>query len=187
MRLQIKELLDVLYQHKVRYVLFGTLGAIAYGADLSTRDMDICFASDEANLEHIATVLKAIHAKPTYTPGWNTIEECESWQAEPATVENLDHEFTTQFGKLDIVPRPFGAKGKEDRFDYEQLKSRALTLHPFDIPVDVVHIDDLIASKISAKRDKDKAVYAELLRIQADLKTGDKLAGLERFPEGIEP
>lgn len=183
--LKVKELLELLHHYGVRYVLFGTLGAVAYGAELSTRDMDICFATDAANCQRIAEVLRAIHAIPTYTPGWNTQEACAAWRPEPPTVENLDHEFTTRYGKLDIVPYPFGPNGKADRMDYERLKQRAATLFPFNIPVDVAHMDDLIASKMSAKRPKDQAVYDELVRVQQRLKAGDTLPGLERFADGI--
>jgi hypothetical protein len=87
---------------------------------------------------------------------------------------------------LDIVPRPFGPNGKADRFDYERLRKRAVTLYPFNIPIEVAHIDDLIASKMSAWRTKDKAVLTELVRIQTVVQEGKCLEGLERFPEGIE-
>jgi hypothetical protein len=183
--LKVKPLLEMLQLHQVQYVLFGTLGAIAYGADLSTRDMDICFATNKFNRQHIAELLPTVKARPTFTLGWNTEEECEAWLPEPPTIENLDHEFTTPYGKLDMVPYPFGPNGKADRFNYDQLKQRAATLYPFDIPVAVAHIEDLIASKISAQRPKDQAVYRELLRIQQRLQTGDRLPGLERFQEGI--
>lgn len=183
--LKVKELLDVLYRNDVRYVLFGTLGAIAYGADLSTRDFDMCFETSALNRQRIAEVLHAIQAKPTYTPGWNTPEACDAWTPQPPTLENIDHEFTTAYGKLDVVPYPFGPNGKSDRFDYERLKQRAVSLRPFGIPVDVAHVDDLIASKISAQRPKDQAVYRELVRIQQKIQTGEKLAGLERFEKGL--
>jgi hypothetical protein len=103
LRLEVEKLLNVLHLHQVRYVLFGTLGAIAYGAELNTRDMDICFEVAEANLHRIADLLREVQAKPTYTPDWNTLEFCEAWQPKPTTVENLDHEFTTIYGKLDMV------------------------------------------------------------------------------------
>lgn len=184
--LKLKELLLQLHNHEVQYVLFGTLGAIAYGAELSTRDIDICFATDEMNRQRIAKLLHTLNARPTYTPGWNTEKECAAWQPEPPTVENLDHEFATAYGKLDIVPYPFGPNGKADRFDYERLKQRAMTLFPFDIPVDIANIEDLIASKISAQRPKDQAAYVELVRIQQQLQAGNKLPGLERFENGID-
>src|SRR5688572_15548285 len=104
MLLKIKELLMTLHRHEVKYVLFGTLGAIARGAELSTRDMDICFATDESNRQRIAELLRALNARPSYIPGWNTLEACETWQPEPATIEHLDHEFNTLHGKLDLVP-----------------------------------------------------------------------------------
>lgn len=59
--------------------------------------------------------------------------------------------------------------------DYERLKQRATTLFPFNIPVDVAHMDDRIASKMSARRPKDQAVYDELVRIWRRLLSGDTL------------
>lgn len=87
--------------------------------------------------------------------------------------------------RLDIVPYPFGPNGKADRMDYERLKQLATTLFPFNIPVDVAHMDDRIASKMSARRPKDQAGYDELVRIQQRLKAGDTLPGLARFADGI--
>jgi hypothetical protein len=185
-QLKIKELLTALHEHEVQYILFGTLGAIAYGADLATRDMDICFATDDVNRQRIAELLLVLKAKPTYTPGWNTLEMCEAWQPQPPTIENLDHQFTTPYGYLDLVPYPYGANGKADRFDYERLKRSAVTRLPFAIPIAVAHIDHLIASKMSAQRPKDKSVHVELLRIRDLLQSGEILPGLERFKDGMD-
>lgn len=182
MSLQIREILEVLNDHKVRYVLFGTLGAIAYGAELSTKDMDICFETSLANRRRVGRFLKAISAKPTYVPGWNTEETCDAWLPEPPTIANLDHEFTTPLGRIDIVPYPFGANGKLDRFDYPRLKQRAVRLYPFGIPLDVAHIEDLIVSKLSARRVKDFLAYDELLRVkQQILKEEEASEALLRF------
>ena len=66
--LKVKPLVEMFHLHQLQYVLFGTLGPIAYGSELSTPDMDICFATDEINKQHIAALLRTIKARPTLLP-----------------------------------------------------------------------------------------------------------------------
>jgi hypothetical protein len=180
MSLHVKALLQLLHDQAVRCVLFGTLGAIAYGAELTTSDMDLCFETGLANRRRVARFLTSIRARPTYVPSWNTEDACAAWTPDPPTVDNLDHEFTTALGRVDIVPYPFGPNGKHDRLDYARLKQRAVRMDPFGIPLDVASLDDIIASKLSAGRAKDHMVLDELRRIQQCLAGGEFLPGLER-------
>ena len=118
---------------------------MAYGANLTPGDLDICPALDEENLQPLANALREMEAKPRYTPGWNTQEECDNWSPHPLTEENFDHLFETALGDLDVVPRPYGPEGKLDRFTYERLNERAITSTTFGVEVRVADLDDLIA------------------------------------------
>ena len=82
-------------------------------------------------------------------------------------VETFDHLFETAFGDFDVVPYPYGPNGKTDRFDYERLNERAVTTTMFGVPVRVTGIDDLVASKMSRRRDKDLQAWPELQRLLA--------------------
>jgi hypothetical protein len=177
----LETLAKTLHRHHIRYVLFGTMGAIAHGANLMTREMDICPALDEDNLRRIADVLIELHAKHKNVGDFETESAHHQWSPTIITVENLDHLYVTDYGELDVCPRPFGRHGKVDRFDYDRLNQNAVTITAFDIPIRVASVDDVIASKMSAQRDKDHRVFDELQRIQAGAADG----GLEAFQQRL--
>lgn len=179
MVLRVRALLQALFRYKIDYVLFGSLGAIAYGANMTTGDLDMCPSTSTRNLKAIAQFLQDYHARPDYVPPHNSIEEVMAWQPEPLTIENLDHRFSTPFGRLDIVPAPYGSNGNQERFDFRELNSRARVFEAFGIPVKVAHIDDIVASKMSRKRTKDLYVETELRRVQGLCARGIISSGLE--------
>lgn len=165
-QLDIPRILGILGRHQVQYVLFGSVGAMAYGAELTPGDLDICPAPDQENLRRLAQALEELGARPKVIPGWMTQAEAESWSPMPLTEENFDHLFETPFGDLDIVPRPYGPQGKLDSFTYERLNERAAIITTFGVSVRVADLEDLIASKMSRRRDKDLGAYPELQRIR---------------------
>jgi hypothetical protein len=157
------------------------MGAIAHGANLMTSDMDICPALDEDNLHRIADVVIELHAKPKNVGDFETESAHQQWSPAIITVENLDHLYDTDYGELDVCPRPFGHHGKVDRFDYDQLHQNAVAITAFDVPIQVASLDDVIASKMSAQRDKDHRVFDELQRVKAGAADG----GLEAFQQRL--
>lgn len=179
--LDVEALVCGLARHRVRYVLIGTLGAIAYGADLATRDMDICPATDASNLRGLADLLTEWGAKPRHAPGHTDEAACNAWVPEPLTADTFDHDFATPYGSLDIVPASYGPHGGEDRFSYDRLDARAVQLVAFGCPVRVAHTDDLIASKMSRRRPKDLRAEEELLSMRDRVVCGDWRPGLDRY------
>jgi hypothetical protein len=165
--MDVQALFMALHRNQISYVLFGTLGAVAHGAQIITYDADICPARDQHNFDCISSMLVEIKARPIYIPGWNTQEAVAAWKPYPPSVENLDHALETMYGNLDVCPFPFGPEGKKKRFDYETLNRRAVTIKAFGLDIPVAHLDDLIASKMSAKREKDNRVWPELERLAA--------------------
>jgi hypothetical protein len=157
------------YYH-VCYVLFGTVGLIAYGAVLPTGDLDICPAPDKDNLRRLATLLSSIEAKPHIAP--STSNQKSLWQPEPLVIETFDHLFQTVLGELDIVPYPYGPNGKTDRFTYERLKECCATKRAFDIHIPVGAFEDIVASKLSARREKDLHILPEIARLQHERAQG---------------
>ena len=70
-------LLTALAQHGLRYVLFGSVGFMAYGLQTASGDLDSCIEPEEQNLRRLSTLLLAVRAKPRYVPGWSEKEACE--------------------------------------------------------------------------------------------------------------
>jgi hypothetical protein len=159
-------LFTALAQHGLRYVLFGSVGFMAYGLQTASGDLDICIDPAEQNLRRLSMLFREVRAKPRYVPGWSEKEECERWQPEPLVVETFDHLFTTRYGDLDNVPFPYGPHGKEDRFTFASLGMRAITKAAFGQQIRVAHLDDVITSKLSAWREKDLRLLPEIERLQ---------------------
>ncbi len=158
-----------LARHQVRYVLVGTLGAIAHGARLTTADADICIDIAADNLRHVAALLKELGARSAHHPQQEIdFDDLPALQLDNPTRHHL---FTTPFGEIDILPEPLG-------FDYPQLAPRAVVKPGFGLAIPVAALDDIIASKLSARRDKDLAATPELRRLQADLAQGIAYNGL---------
>ena len=172
---QIAQLCTALDHYAIRYVLFGTVGLIAYGAQVATGDLDICPAPDQENLEHLATLLTDLQAKPRYIPGFGNQEASERWQPQPLRLETFDHLFQTSLGELDVVPSPYGPHGKSDRFSYERLQQYALTKTAFGRLIRVAAFEDLVASKLSAKREKDRQILPELERLRQQQTQGSQI------------
>ena len=176
-RPDVPALLTALARHRVRYVLFGSGGAAAYGADLTPGDLDVCPAPDPDNLRRLGLALVDVGARPRVTPGWMTPEASAAWTPEPPTAENVDHLFETDFGDFDVVPRPYGPRGDADRFTFDTLDARAVTLRAFGVETRVASLDDLIASKMSRRRDKDVRAFAELERLRRAWPGGNRAGG----------
>ena len=121
----IPALLGVLARHGVRYVLAGSVPALAYGAEIGQAgDLDIIPALDHENLNRLAAVLREIEAgsDPDAPFGhWETRPDGEhawvadaptpalqaqrvSWSPDPTDVSAFDALFSSRLGNLDIVP-----------------------------------------------------------------------------------
>lgn len=156
------DLFHVLYRHQIDYVLFGTVGLLVYGALVETGDLDICPALNQANLKRLGYLLDELGA-------WSHVISTQGgkgWLTEPLEVATFDYRFTTLYGELDVVPYPYGPHGKADRFSYEQLQKRAITRTVFGVPVLVAGFNDLVASKLSARRAKDLRLLPEIERLR---------------------
>lgn len=150
----------LLGQHEVRYVLIGGLAAVTHGAPIVTQDIDLCYARDQKNLEHLAQALLSVHAE---------------LRAEPRLPFRLDAKtlgrgdaftFTTDIGSMDILATPAGTAG------YDDLARSAETFNLFEHRVLVANVDDLIRMKRSAGRPKDMLAVEELGALRSEIDRG---------------
>lgn len=138
-------ILEVLAAHRVQFVVIGNLGARIQGAPVGTEDADIVYDRGEENLTRMMAALKELDAHirtsdepvplPKHdplillgTPMWNLI---------------------TVYGDLDLLHSPAGG-------GYDELIGRAVAI---DIGYGTIALaasmDDIIASKEEANREKD--------------------------------
>ena len=108
-----------------------------------TRDLDICYARDRANLEALAATLQELHAHLRGVDDVPFRLDARSLGAGDSFT------FTTDAGDLDVIGTPAGTLG------YDELARTAHTTKLGDLHVRVASIDSLIRMKRAAGRPKD--------------------------------
>jgi hypothetical protein len=149
------EILRRLITRGVDFVVIGGIAAVLHGSAQATYDLDICYATDAGNLAALGRVLidlgarlKGVKEALPFTPDATTLRR----------VELLT--MVTSEGELDVLARPAGSPG------YEALRRHADRFDLGGFSVLVASIDDLIAMKQAAGRQKDLAAIEELEAIK---------------------
>jgi hypothetical protein len=143
------EALRALELHRVQYVVIGALAAVAGGAPVVTRDLDITPARDTPNLERLAQALRALEAR------LRTVADAEGvpFRIDADALAGAEvWTLTTKVGELDVVFEPAGTHGFDD------LRRDASRLELADgLRVLVASLADVIRTKEAAARAKDLA------------------------------
>ena len=158
MELDLARLLEVLYRHRVDYVLIGGLAAVYHGSPFPTEDADITPAIGEANLERLSDALAELNARirtDAVPEGQPFSHDATSLAA--ARVWNL----MTDAGDLDLSFEPNGTTG------YPDLVRDAERAALYDVQVRIASLADIIRSKQAANRPKDQRVLPTLRELLA--------------------
>jgi len=151
-RFQPEQMLEVLERHGVVYALIGGLAATLHGSPLRTGDVDICPQRNPENCDRLARALRELEAR-VRSPDGPLPFDFDARSLAAVDVLNL----STRFGDLDICARPAGFDGLE-----------ALTLVHYDLDglvVPVASLENVIHSKESANREKDRAALPTLRKL----------------------
>ena len=146
-----REILPLLVQHKIRFIVIGGGAAVAHGWARTTYDVDVVYARDLANLQSIVAAL-APHqpylrgAPPGLPFRWDEL----TLQA------GLNFTLTTTLGDLDILGEVAGGG------TYEELLPSSEEMSVFGTRCRFVTLEKLIQLKRAAGRVKDLEVIAEL-------------------------
>ena len=153
--LRADEILRRLTTRGVDYVVVGGIAAVLHGSARNTFDLDLCFATDRANLDALGAVLVELGARLRgvdgdlpFVPDGDALARVELLMLETAA------------GNLDVLARPPGAPS------YEALRRNAERFDLGGFTVLVASLDDLMAMKRTADRAKDRADLVELAAIK---------------------
>ena len=153
--------LATLDRHGVKYLLVGGLAARAHGAARQTADVDCVPNTTSENLGRMAAALLDLNAR--LRVGGMTDEEASNL---PVTIdaETLQafgsSTWMTDAGPLDLLVDLRDRSG--ERHDYSDLVTRAVGYEVGDVTVLLASLDDIVASKEFADRDKDREALTEL-------------------------
>jgi hypothetical protein len=131
---QAQEIRDAFVRHGVRYLFIGKSGAILLGFPDTTQDADLFVERSAANGRALATALKELGFALTETQENDIVRGKDFVQLKNGSFD------------LDLVFAPDGIESFEDAWE------RHLEVEGFP----VCHIDDIIASKVAANRQKDR-------------------------------
>ncbi|CAN5778635.1 hypothetical protein BH24ACT25_BH24ACT25_09060 [soil metagenome] len=153
--LDVEAILERLTARGVDFVVIGGIAAALLGSPRLTQDLDICFATDAANLEALGKALVELEARLT------GVDDEVPFVPDADALRRVDGlTLDTNAGKLDVLARPSGAAS------FEKLRGRAERLDVGAFSVLVASLEDLIEMKLAAGRPKDLADVEELEAIR---------------------
>ncbi len=156
----LSELTRRVVEAQVEFVLIGGFAAVAHGATLVTRDVDICCRFNEANLLRIQGALGDLHPVHRSRPDLPldlTPERC-------AGLKNLY--LKTDLGALDCLSEVLGIG------DFDAVLRQSIEVElPFG-RCRILDIDGLIHAKEAMNRDHDRITVRQLREVQRRQRSG---------------
>ena len=149
-------------------MLVGGLGAQAHGATRPTSDIDCVPDGTVENLERLATALRDLGAR--LRVGGMSDDEARQLpvQLDAATLRAFGTStWMTDAGPIDILRELRDRRGAGVGFD--SLRQRSVDQDIGGVVVHVAGLDDIIAAKEHADRDKDRQALPELRRLRDHL------------------
>jgi predicted nucleotidyltransferase len=164
--LQATPLLRRLADAGVDFLVIGGVAVFFQGYARLTKDLDIVYATNAANLERLGDALVALGARlrgieedVPFVPDARTLKR--------TTILTLD----TSLGSIDLLVDPDGA----DR--YEEMRERADLVELDGVEFRVASLEDLLSMKRAAGRPQDVADVDALLTVNRVKRRTDRDSG----------
>ena len=153
--IQFRELLRLLVEAKLDFVIVGGLAATIHGVAEPTRDLDVCIAPTRETWTLVADLIRPLNPRDALTPDKRPIRPGVE---ELVTDRNLY--VLTDLGRVDFLGEvpPLG--------ELQAVARHAQIVEIDGMQVRVISLDDLIRVKEHVRRPKDLEVAAELRAIR---------------------
>lgn len=146
-----QQLLPVLANGEVRFIIIGGVASIAHGAARATYDIDVVYARDPDNIERLVESLQP------YQPYLRDAPSGLPFTWDERTISaGLNFTLSTALGPLDLLGEVAGGGFYNDLVPFSD------ELDVFKIKCRVVGLEKLIQLKRAAGRPKDFEAIAEL-------------------------
>jgi predicted nucleotidyltransferase len=163
--LDLNRLLEVLTRNDVDFVVVGGSAAGFLGASRLTEDADCVVRRERANLERLASALREVHARLRVARMSDEDAKALQVRVDGMMLETVGNStWMTDAGPFDVLADLKDFEGRS--VSYEELLTRSIAVRGDGFAVHVASIDDIIAAKTFANRDKDREALPELLDIQ---------------------
>lgn len=154
----LNRLLQRLLDRNHPFVLVGGFAGVVYGSSMVTRDIDICMPLDPSLIGKLRADLKDLH------PILRQTQEKLSFLEHPTGLEKVRNLYLqTDWGPLDILSEIIGVG------PFEVVASSAVPIPLYGKTCQVIHLNQLIASKEALGRDRDKIAVTELKAIRVKM------------------
>ncbi|HVS80870.1 MAG TPA: hypothetical protein VHE60_03985 [Pyrinomonadaceae bacterium] len=148
-------------QFQIKCVFVGGFAAFIHGATIRTRDLDVCYSRDKANLTKVVEALRSVNALLRGGP-----RDIPFILDEETLQRGLNFTFETDIGDFDLFGEIQGVG------DFAECMRNSEEVEIFGTRHLVLSLDKLIAAKRSAGRPKDLLVLPELEAILQYRRTG---------------
>ncbi len=146
-----RELLRLLTDGGVEFLVTGGAAATAHGSAQLTEDLDIVYRRTPENIQRLSAALEKLSPYPRGAPPGLPFQ----WHSKTLT-RGLNFTLTTDLGDLDLLGEITGGGG------YDDLLPHCVVLNAFGVPYSCLGLKRLIEVKRAAGRPKDLQALAEL-------------------------
>jgi hypothetical protein len=161
--IRLKEILLLLAEADIDFVLVGGVAASLHGSSYATFDLDLCYSREQSNLERLAQALNRVHPRLRGAPQGLPF----AWDVQ--TLRNgLNFTLATDLGDLDLLGELSGVG------TYPEVRAASVQVVLFGRSIAVLSLEALIRAKEAAARPKDLLSLPELKALrEAQAKTGE--------------
>jgi len=146
------QILNILCEHKVDFIIVGGVCAVLHGAPVTTFDLDLVHSRTPDNLEYLMSALKKLGA---YYRGRGE----QRLMPRLSDISSTGHQLLmTEYGPLDLL----GTIGIGH--DYEDLLKHCVTIEVGGLRFNALDLQTLIEVKNETISEKDKAIIPILKR-----------------------